>query len=40
MRHSDLTDTKIQFRGLFIDFSKKALVMADHNFLVYTAGAL
>ena len=35
MQHSDLTDTKIQFRGLFRHFLKKALVVADHNILVY-----
>ena len=35
MQHSDLTDTKIQFRGLFTDFLKKALVVADHDILVY-----
>ena len=36
MQQSDLTDTKIQFRSLFIDFFwKKALVVADHNILVY-----
>ena len=35
MSHSDLTDAKIQFRGLFIDFLKKALVVTDHNILVY-----
>jgi len=30
-----LTDTKIQFRGLFRDFFKKVLVVAEHNNLVY-----
>ena len=35
MQHSDLTDRKIQFRGLFRHFLKKALVVADHNILVY-----
>ena len=35
MQHSDLTDTKIQFRGLLDIFLKKALVVADDNILVY-----
>ena len=35
MQHCDLTDTKIQFRGLLDIFLKQALVVADHNILVY-----